>query len=242
MRFTRFIFLCSILFFSQLSNALDAPPGLIPPDLNPGDEFYIIFAGSDTVDGTQPAAIYVNYAATVKANAPDTDQIDGWTTLFGHDDATLVTLSALGADTSQPIYNTHGDRVADNRAGLFSNALNAAIGYDESGTPLNANIWTGFNFTGSSTGIGDDSLGGNDFLTDGCLAGNSGETNSRWAASILAGGNGCAGANLGLYVISPLLTVPGGEAAAIPTMGHYALWLLALMVVGVVSLTRRRAL
>lgn len=203
----RFTLVFAALLCSQFTSALDAPSGLIPPGLNPGDQFYIIFAGSDTVDGAQSSAVYASYAATVKANDPDTAAIAGWTTLFGHDDSSLVTQSAF-SDTSQPIYNTNGDKVADNAAELFSTSLDSAIGYDESGVANSAYIWTGYNFTGGPTGIGDDSLGGNDSLTDGCLAGTADEDDNRWAASVLAGGAGCDGANLGLYVLSPLLTVP----------------------------------
>ncbi|MBN7798872.1 choice-of-anchor D domain-containing protein [Parahaliea mediterranea] len=207
MRLARFLAFVGFLLFSQLSSALDAPPGLIPPGLNPGDEFYIIFAGSDTLDGAQSAATYAAYAATVKANDPDTNAISGWISLFGHDDTTLVTTSAFGGNTSQPIYNTNGDKVADNRAELFSDALDSAIGYDESGAANANNIWTGFLETGAAVGIGDDSLGGHDFVLDGCLVGNAGQADERWAASIATGGAGCTGANFGLYVLSPLLSV-----------------------------------
>ncbi len=197
--------LCGVGVSAQ--GQVTAPSILTPPGLGPGDTFYIIFAGSDTINGAQTAAAYVNYAATVKANDPATDLIAGWTTLYGHDDSSLVTTSAF-SDTNAPIYNRNGDKVADNRAELFSNSQDVAIGFDEQGNPNANNIWTGFNFTGGSTGIGDDSLGGNDALSDGCLAGNAAETDNRWAASVLTGGNGCAGASLGLYVVSPLMMVP----------------------------------
>jgi len=216
MQLAKYVTLYALLSYAQHAAALDAPAALIPSDLNPGDQFYIVFAGSDVVNGAQTSATYTAYAAAVKANDPDTDAISGWTTLFGHDDSSLVTLSAFGAGTSYPIYNTNGDRVANNTAGLFSDSLNNPIGYDESGTAVNSSIWTGFNFTGSSTGIGDDSLGGNDSLSDGCLAGSSNQVNNQWAASILAGGNGCAGASYGLYVVSPLLSVPAPVVSISP--------------------------
>ena len=209
------IFAITSTLYSTSSRALDAPAALVPAGLNPGDTFFIIFAGSDTLNGAQSSATYINYAATVATNNPDTASIPGWTTLFGHDDSSLVTSAAFGGVTNRPIYNTAGIKVADNSAGLFSNSLLSPIGYDESGVVNANNIWTGFNFTGGSTGIGDDSLGGNDSLTDGCLAGDASVTDHNWAASILSGGNGCAGSNLGLYVLSPLLTVPGATTGSV---------------------------
>ena len=217
MRITRFFTLAALLCGSSLSLAQQEPPaGLIPPGLNPGDEFFIIFAGSDTLDGAQTSATYTSYAASVKQNDPDTDAVTGWVTLFGHDDSTLVTLSAFGGNTSQPVYNTNGDLVAPNAAGLFSDSLSSPIGFDESGNAYSGSVWTGFNFTGTPTGIGDDSLGGNDSLNDGCLAGSSTQTDTQWAASVLAGGAGCAGASLPLYVLSPLFAVPAPVVSITP--------------------------
>ncbi|MBU2886197.1 hypothetical protein KO507_10525 [Gilvimarinus agarilyticus] len=218
MKFLHVIFLMVVALYVGGVNAQTAIPavqGLIPPGVEPGDKFYIIFAGSDTVDGAQSSATYQAYAASVKTNDPITDQISGWITLFGHDDSSLVTTSALDY-TNIPIYNRNGDKVADNRAELFSSAQDSAIGYDEQGNPNANNIWTGFNFTGGNTGIGDDSLGGNDSLADGCLAGNAAEADSEWAASVLAGGNGCTGVNLGMYVISPAFFIP--EPSPLPIL------------------------
>ncbi|RFF31768.1 IPTL-CTERM sorting domain-containing protein [Wenzhouxiangella sediminis] len=215
MRIIKLLSLYSLVLFSQVSHAVEAPPGLIPPSLNPGDDFYIIFAGSDTVDGAQTSATYAAYAANVKSNDPDTDSVNGWITLFGHDDSTLVTQSAF-PDPQLPIYNTNGDRVADNVAGLFSVAHYNAIGYDESGTAASSFIWTGFNSGGFPTLVGDDSLGGNDAQTDGCLVGSPDEPNILWATSTLAGSSGCTGASYGLYVVSPVLSVPAPVISIAP--------------------------
>lgn len=238
MRSLRNLLLFVSVFVVHAAQALDAPPELIPADLSPGDQFYIVFAGSDTLDGAQSSAAYAAYAATVKANNLITDSIAGWTTLFGHDDSTLVTTSAFGSNTAQPVYNINGDRVADNMGNFFSDSQVNAVGYDESGVATSANIWTGFNFNGSSVGIGDDSLGGNDSLNDGCVAGNADQTNSQWAASVLVGGAGCAGVSLGLYVLSPLLTVPG--ALAVPVANHYALGVTALLLIALAGWARKR--
>ncbi len=212
--FNALLLIITFSIITSPARALDAPSALVPAGLFPGDTFYIIFAGSDTLNGAQTAATYVNYAATVKANDPVTDLITGWITLYGHDDSSLVTTSAFSAGTNSPIYNRVGTKIADNRAQLFSNTQAAPIECDESGNCASRNIWTGFNSNGSSTGIGDDSLGGNDSLNDGCLAGDSGATDQNWATSVLLGGAGCAGASLGLYVVSPLLTVPGTPRAS----------------------------
>lgn len=187
----------------------EAPTALVPVGLNPGDEFYIIFVGSDAVNGAQTSAVYKAYAATVKAKDPDTDAIDGWQTLFAHDDFTLTTRAAFVTETSQPIYNTNGDKVADNLADFYDGTLDAAIEFDESGAATARGVWTGFDERGRSSGIGDDTLGGTDSLGDACLAGYSNEASRSWAFNSLSGGSGCASANFPLYVLSPLLRVPG---------------------------------
>lgn len=129
--------LCMSASMSFSAVATTAPSALIPAGLNPGDTFYIIVAGSDVLNGAQTSATYIAYAASVKANDTDTDSVTGWTTLYGHDDSTLVTTSAI-TSTSSPIYNTNGDRVASNRAASFFNSQENPIAYDESGN-LNAN-------------------------------------------------------------------------------------------------------
>ncbi len=232
------IILAVTLLAGHAKAQVDAPAGLVPAGLTPGQTFYIIFAGSDVLNGAQSSATYANYAATVALNGADTALISGWTTLFGHDDSTLVTLSAISA-ADRPIYNTNGDLVANDRANLFSLAQLSPIGFDEQGNAVAGNIWTGFNFNGSSTGIGDDSLGGNDSLNDGCLAGNPGLTDNNWSASVLLGGAGCAGSSLGLYVVSPLLRVPG-IPANVPVMGPLGLGLLSLLMAAFGIATHRR--
>lgn len=216
----KMLLLSSVSLACQSALAVDAPAGLVPPGLAAGDTFYIVFASSYTLDGNKSSAVYAGAAAIAAANGVDTAKITGWVTLFGHDDSTLSTMSAFST-TDRPIYNTNGDKVADDRTKFYSNSLDNPIGYDEQGAVAPAIIWTGFNYTGTSTGVGDDSLGGNDSLNDGCLAGMSSATDRNWATSMLAGGNGCAGANLGLYVLSPLLTVPGdsdGSVSASPSV------------------------
>jgi hypothetical protein len=91
---------------------------------------------------------------------------------------------------------------------MFDGSLDAAIGFDEDGDASVPSIWTGFMSSGNAIGVGDDTLGGNDAATDGCGAGDVSAINGQWALTGLLGGVGCAGANFGLYVLSPLLTVP----------------------------------
>ena len=190
----------------SMAAAASAPDALVPDGLEPGQQFYVVFVTSNTINGAQTSATYQAFANVAASNDPDTAGLS-WTTLFGHDDSTLVTTSAI-ADPSVPIYNTNGDKVADNRAGFFSMSLLSPILYDESGVNLGAvNVWTGFNYNGHPVGIGDDSLGGNDSLHDGCVAGNAGSTDNHAFASVLSGGAGCAGANNHMYVVSQLLTV-----------------------------------
>ena len=205
----RCIVALGLIYIQNLSVAASGivpPDSLIPDGLEPGDNFYVVFVTSNTVNGAQSAATYQGLAATAAANNVDTAVLS-WTTLYGHDDNSLVTTSAF-ADASAPIYNTNGDKVADNRAEFFSNSHDAPVQYDESGVSVGGSyVWTGYNFTGTRTGVGDDSLGGNDSLNDGCLAGRANATDHQMFASVLSGGAGCTGTSLGLYVVSELLLI-----------------------------------
>lgn len=209
--------------------AVPAPSVLTPPGLSPGDRFYIIFAGSNTLNGAQTSATYQNYAAAVKSNDPRTDLVSGWTTLFAHDDGTVRTLSAFSDDTSAPVYNMNFEKLADDRADFFDFTLDTAIGFDEQGNAIASGMWTGFNANGNSAGVTDDTLGGVDTLNDGCLAGISNAATAGWAASTLSGGGGCTGVNFGLYVVSPLMMVPAAPVA-VPIFNIPGLLLLVTIV------------
>lgn len=197
-----------LTIFAMNSAALDAPAGLVPAGLSPGDTFFVIYASDNLVNGAQTSATYIGYAATSATSGSKTNTIAGWTTLFAHDDGTITTTSAFGGVTNRPIYNTVGTKVADDRADLFDNTLDAAIGFDEDGDAVAASIWTGFFHDGSALNVGDDTLGGADGVNDGCATGSSSSATGAWALNALSGGAGCAGATFGLYVLSPLLTVP----------------------------------
>ena len=64
----------SILFLgwaamvSPLASAQNAPAGLVPPGLLPGDNFYIMFVTSTQIAGNDSVAAYNAHVKEIKAN------------------------------------------------------------------------------------------------------------------------------------------------------------------------------
>jgi hypothetical protein len=221
-RFKNAMILTPLLLLSPLVNALDAPAGLVPAGLTPGDEFYIIFVTSTTTAGNSTVAQF-NAAADAAGNL-DTDTAPlTWMAIVGHDTAANITdvqsASLFAADNTQPIYNTNGDKVADTYIDFTDGTLDAAIEYDETGASVGAaDVYTGLTAAGNALNIGNDTLGGGDSSNDGCSGGVANSTTGTFLFNGRlsdggGGGNGCTDTER-LYAVSALLTV----AAVVPSV------------------------
>ncbi len=228
-RCLRLFTLAMVLAFTSQAHALNAPAALVPAGLLPGDTFYIIFVTSTTIPGNQSVANYNTHVNTAAALAASTGAVTGWRAWLAHDDGTVQTSTLFAADTTRPVYNTKGLKLANDRADLLDGTLINAVEFDESGVSRGAAfVYTGADSLGNSMSVGDDTLGGNDAATDGC-----GYTRANIASmglGGLAGGNGCP-TPYSLYAVSPLLTVPAAAPAAsahaIPTLSSWGLLALS---------------
>jgi len=181
--------------------ALDAPSGLIPPSLEAGDQFYIVFVTSTSTAGNLPSA--ADYNAAVEASA-DLNPITGdpsitWRALFAHNTGVIQSTSLFTEDSSRPIFNRNGDLVSASSNDFFGGiglSLSNAIAFDEAGLSAGADaVWTGL----ASDATSADPLGG---LI--CNVGSRTAVNE----SFLSLASGLCSDSLRLYAASPLLTVP----------------------------------
>lgn len=211
--------LTTLLLLPNLALALNAPANMVPAGLNPGDEFYVIFASSTTLVSTFPAIASYNAHANTAADLSGVKGTDDpsitWSALMAHSDGTTQTTSLFAANTSAPIYNLNGDVVADNVADMFDGTLDNAIGYDQSGTAINRFAFTGFSSDGSTSDeIGTGSRSGHITAADGT-----------WASVVSFSPNPES-----VYAVSPLLTAPGvapTTAKTVPSSTPYTLAMLS---------------
>jgi hypothetical protein len=238
-------FILSSMFIVKSVFALDAPAVMVPPGLNPGDTYYIMFVTSTTISGNQPSAAYpahANAAADLSGVKGTDDANISWGAWYAHDDGTFSTSALFAADNTRPIYNLNGDLIANSYADLTDGTLTTAIGYDESGNAIHASVWTGVLCDGVTIFVGDDTLGGMDTAVDGCVYGSSSATGCNFSYQSIGGGLGCTD-QMYLYAVSPLLTVPAPAPVpvSVPIGPLGLLTLLAgLLGTGLLGLYRRR--
>ncbi len=189
---------------------VDAPAALQPGDLTPGQTFFVIFVTSGQVNYNEAltsAAIDTD-GVNAAAAGTETSGVVGWRSLYAFETSsgagTLNTMDATeawGNVTDRPVYTTTGVRVANDRADMLDGTLLAAVGFDENGaTPANPEVYTGLTSAGE---IDVGALGTN--LITGSGSGLNNSTTGTWLE------NTNAGFPRHLYVLSPLLVIPGGE-------------------------------
>lgn len=254
MRVVRYLVLLCCLSCHSVFAQIDAPAVLVPAGLNPGDEFFVIFASSSTANlckqvPSSPAlspmddTAAINLANLAATTGSRTSSVAGWQALYIHErgDALGVitdTVAASGVafnnNITQPIYNTRGELIANNHADLFDGSsfgsgtqLINPIMYDEDGNTFNTGdfAYTGFDELGARVVGRTLGYGGT-----GCAVGEPDRTNGLWANS--ANSNNVRS----IYVLSPLMRVPASSssATAVPVAPQgFALILGLLMIVGV---------
>ncbi|WP_339904293.1 hypothetical protein [Pseudomonas guineae] len=195
---------------STTTQALDAPAALVPAGLTPGQTFYVVFVSSGTIAGNSSSVALAAFGQTQANNNIETAKITGWKTLFGHDDGTTST--TIHTAVSAPFYRPDGTRISTSSATFWAVTHESVINRSEDLSTHTGNIWTGFASNGTRANPNDDTLGGNDFASDGCLVGL--HVVNQWSAGALTGGIGCT-ASYSTYVISPLLTVPGPTGGSV---------------------------
>jgi PEP-CTERM motif len=124
-----------------------------------------------------------------------------------------------------PIFNTANQLVATSANALWSSNLVNPIDHDEYGSSVTdgAQVWTGTNASGTSTGLtADNWLNPN--LHNGATVGNSSATDGTWLNSAAVNSN----SELQLYGIStPFLVVPEPGSFVLMALGIFAFYLHA---------------
>jgi len=213
---------CVLSLISHQAKALDAPAGLVPSGLNPGDKFYIIFVTS--FSGGPPDGSSANisvYNSWVQSKAASST-VSGIQTLSNQflavgatatDDQCKPFLDGASQDLTKPVYTVASGtptRVASAASSLYSAQT----------VPLLTQIR-------NESGAGAD--GG--WTNTGCTYQGPSASNKLGAASVWSGysggtgttawvDNGAAGGRLsgrGYFAVSPLLTVPGTPISLTPS-------------------------
>lgn len=246
MKYLFFVF--ALLVCTGAQAQVNAPAGLIPAGLAPGDTFFVMYTTSTTINAcTELDPTNLDTHATNSAAAgTQTNGVLGWQALYIHQangaGPILDTVQAGGAwnnVTTRPIYTTAGVLIANSRTDLFDGTSNgnngatgtdllATINLDENGNTSPQYVYTGFNELGMATTAGGDGTGASATLganMGSCRVGDNTRLDSRWA-------NFSNSVSFRpLYVLSPLLVVPGAaaEPTALPTLSEWALIMLALL-------------
>jgi hypothetical protein len=182
----------------------------VPPGLNPGDEYRLVFITKDKI---------------FTATSPSIGDYDSWVTSQADTQATLVALGTtwrvIGSTTSVsakfhtdtddspagpngvPIYRLDGVRIADNYDDLWDGSIQSPLYVAQDGSVLDTccGTWTGTSTAGLA--VPGSELGATDLgVTDGAPNG----TAANWIETAQFGAN----SQQFLYAISDVLKVPGG--------------------------------
>jgi hypothetical protein len=154
--FTLAVAACIMPVTTLAQSPLVVPDALVPAGLTPGSKYQLIFTTGSTYRpsshtvvppaspnrfGGIPAADYqVTFAAAVAGWIPSWNGVDRLLSSI------LSTASSPARDRltiTAPVYNTHGELVANDSTELWSSNLRARPGYDEFGNAVSGGVWTG---------------------------------------------------------------------------------------------------
>ncbi|NCQ94899.1 MAG: PEP-CTERM sorting domain-containing protein [Microcystis wesenbergii Mw_QC_S_20081001_S30D] len=227
------------------AGAAQAALVVVPPGLNPGDQFRLVFVTSGTRDATSSN---INDYNTFVTNQVTGSALATELTNAGFNLGT-ITWKAIGStptvaardntgtnpsSTGVPIYLIDGNRVANNNGDLWDGSIQTAINRTQSDTVLSTRVWTGTDTSGVPAFC---SFG------SGCGAtGDAGSTGLGWIfsnPSVDADDDGVRPL-YSLYAMSSLLTVPQSVSvpeSTVPVVGFITLG--GLMLGSAVSKARK---
>ena len=207
----------------------------VPPGLNPGDTYRLVFVSSETTDATSTdIGTYNSFVQDLADAVPALNTLGAtWTAIVSTADVNAVDNISWQSATDS-VYGLDGTLVSDPGGPLFYDSndghFDNAIPTDETGAPVTSGIvvWTGTSRVGTNTinGCCSAPLGSND-----PFAGVTGSSNvyATWVSA-------CCGANTNehpVFAISSELTVPPADAPepgtiALAAMGFLGIALRAL--------------
>ena len=143
----------------------------VPPGLNPGDQYQLVFVTQGTIDGV--SALFSDYNAFAQSEAAlnpsltGTDQGVTWNAIISADTeegssivaGNLAGLSAApplvhardNAPVVAPVFRLDGTKVVDDFADMWDGDIDAPINIDQFGSLLNTDVWSGTDPDGFST-------------------------------------------------------------------------------------------
>lgn len=184
-----------LLFVMANTPSSTAAPITVPPGLNPGDHYRLVFVTSAARNGTSPnIADYNDFVTGVASMIPELVSLA--TTWRAVASAGSVNVTTNIGIFSTPIYTMNGSLASNGSIFLGSAPLSSPIRWDESGALKEALAWTGINALGNLGGP----LGGSDSAD----FGNSVLTSAGWRDF---GAQGTS-ASLSFYAISGDLVAP----------------------------------
>jgi hypothetical protein len=246
----------TLVFAPSYVHALDAPEDLIPPGLNPGDKFYVMFT---TAPGITPSSLsnanqMGTYDGIVQGIAASST-INGVVHISSYFKA--LGASANGDDQCQPFYPAASDslsypvyttsKVLISSSALMMYGAGAAItntpeinenGVSAASLPSpfgQARDFTGCEGNGSpaSNSYNDINNQSNQDLRFGSPYIKIGDNDHSTSVGFdwITRDTRLSSAQTGLYAVSALLTVP--TPSAVPSLSEWAQLMLALMVIGI---------
>ena len=195
-----FLFLVLLV---ALGGTATAVPTTVPTELNPGDQYRLVFVTSTTIGNARSTniAVYNTFVASVAESNNDLKALG--TTWMAIASTTAVdardnTSTNPGTAVGVPIYLLNDTRLAKNNADLWDNALPQSPSITEDGSDLDTEVWTGSTFQG--IGFDGRELGSTPTAQRGC----SGAVSGAWMAC-----GSAINSNLSrsMYAISANLTV-----------------------------------
>lgn len=149
----------------------------VPPGLNPGDTYRLVFVTDAMTDATSYDIAAYNTFVTSQANtAPELVALATSWTIIGSTSGIHAILNTQTSSTGVPIFGLNGTKVVDNYVDLWDGTLDSGIYYSQSGVPLiNEDVWTGTNVAGYEA-----DTGGRVFATPHPRVGRTGATDFTW--------------------------------------------------------------
>ena len=231
-----------------LASPAVAAPITIPPGLNPGDQFRIIFVTSTKRNAASDSiGDYDAFVSAAAATSPGLAALGtNWTAIGST--AAVSAFDHIGGVFSAPVFNLGGLLVASNSADLWDGSLNNPVRFDESGADTNglfeipslpglsgAFVWTGTSEFGAAHFL---RLGLKPPFTvtpaDHVIFGRASQTNATWIFT----NDFQLDDLLHVYGVSDVLTVPGSPVPEPGTFGTAAL--AAVVLAGGAIRSRRR--